>query len=241
MLARGMEIFYYGCFLFEGMRVYLSKTTWGRICELGKMYADFPKYMLIGSFIDSAKQHLLPFFITAFWGMTTTGYYAMAAQCLSAPAGLIAKSVGDVFRQEGGRLYGRFKECKAFYRKNLRLCAIYSAIICMCAYVAVPTLVPLFLGDRWKIAGHYVQLMLPMTFATLIASTLSIMYIIARRQKNYLRIQAANFLCTAIGVGVVGWLGFSIETALVTWGLLVMAVSGVSVYGGKRIAEGNSV
>lgn len=240
MLARGVEVFYFGCFLHEEMRTYMHMTTWGRIIEQGKKYIDFPKYMLAGSFIDSATQNLIPFLITAFWGVTTTGYYAMAAQCLSAPAGLIAKSVGDVFRQEGSRLYGRYRECKAFYRKNLRLCAAYSSIICICAYVAIPTLVPLFMGERWEIAGHYVQLMLPMTFATLIASTLSIMYIIARRQKTYLRIQGAFFLSVVLGIGVVGWIGYSIETALTIWGLLIMTVSGISIYGGKKIAEGNS-
>ena len=153
--------------------------------------------------------------------------------------GLIAKSVGDVFQQEGARLYGRYKECKAFYRKNLRLCAVYSAVICICAYAAVPTIVPLFLGRRWIVAGYYVQLMLPMTFVTLIASPLSSMYIIARKQKTYLGIQTAKFFGSAISLYFVGRMGYGIEMALLIWGITVMIVSGIGVYGGKKIAEGS--
>lgn len=239
MLARGAETLYYGYFMRKEIRDYLHRASWGHIWKYGKGYVDFPKYMLVGSFIGSAETNIIPFFITAFWGVGTTGYYSMATQCLAAPASLIAKSVGDVFRQEAGRLYGIYRECTAFYQKNLRLCIAYSAVICICAYVAVPTFVPLFLGEKWKIAGHYVQLMLPMTFMTLISSTMSIIYIVARRQGTYLGIQMANFLSSTIGIGVVGWLGETIETALTVWGVLIIIVAGVSIYGGKKIATGN--
>lgn len=240
MLARGIEAIYYGYYLYEDVKDYIRRASWKRIWKHGMEYADFPKYLLIGNFIDSARLNIIPFFITAFWGISATGYYSMATQCLAAPAGLIAKSVGSVFCQEAGKLYGLYQECKEFYQKNLRLCIIYSAAICIGAYIAVPTVVPLFMGEKWKIASHYVQLMLPMTFMLLISTTLSMMYIIARRQRTYLGIQVANFMGSIIGVGLIGWLGYAIETALIIWGLLIIVVSGVSVYGGWKIAKGNN-
>lgn len=239
MLSRGLEILYYGYFVCKGMKSLWPKISWQQIWQYGKMYVDFPKYMLMGNFIDSATQHMVPFFVTTFWGLAATGYYSMATQVLAAPAGLIAKSVGSVFQQEGSRLYGKYRECKAFYVKNLKICMGYSTVICICMYLAVLTVVPLLMGEKWNVAGYYVQLMLPMTFVTLVSTPLSNMYVIARRQKTYLGIQTAKFLGSAISLYFVGWIGYGIEMALLIWGLAVMIISGISIYGGKKIAEGS--
>lgn len=238
MLARGVEILYYGFFVCKGMRPLWKRRSWQGVLRYGKQYIDFPKFMLIGNFIDSATQHMIPFFVTTFWGLAATGYYSMATQVLAAPSGLIAKSVGSVFQQEGSRLYGKYRECRAFYRKNLKICLGYSAVICICAFICVPTIVPVLMGEKWIVAGYYVQLMLPMTFVTLIASPLSSMYIIARKQKTYLGIQTAKFWGSAISLYFVGRMGYGIEMALLIWGLAVMIISGISIYGGKKIAEG---
>lgn len=239
VLARMVEILYYAFCMRESVQGYMDKLSLKSVWRHGKAYADFPKYMLIGSVIDSAAQHAVPFLVTKFWGMAATGYYSMARQALAAPEGLIAKSVGNVFRQEGSRLYGQWRECKDFYAKNLRLCVAYSAVICVCAYIAVPTIVPSFMGEKWIFAGYYVQLMLPMTFMNLIASTLSAMYVIARRQGSYLFIQAAYFIGSVVGIGVTGYADCSVETALLAWGGLAMIVSAVNIYGSKKIAEGS--
>lgn len=238
ILARGMEILYFGCFLREYSGQYFRRFSWKGVWTTGKVYVDFPKYMLVGSFVDSARQHAVPFLISAFWGMTATGYYSMAMQVLAAPAGLIAKSVGSVFQQEASRLYGKYRECRAFYEKNLKICIGYSAFICICAYIAIPTIVPVLMGEKWNIAGHYVHLLLPMTFVTLVSSPLSVMYIIARCQRSYLKIQTANFLGSVVILGLAGRLGGSIELALLAWGAVVMIVSGIGIYGGRKIAKG---
>ncbi len=240
-LARGVEILYYGYYLCKDLRTYVYKLPWQSVWHRGKEYIDFPKYMLLGNFIDMAAVHTVPFLVTAFWGLEETGYYSMAAQVLTAPAGLIAKAVGDVFRQEGARLYGKYKECKSFYKKNLRLCLAYSAVVCITIYLAVPILLPMFLGEKWNIASQYVQWMLPMTFFVLLASPLSVMYIIARRQKTYLIMQILALLAVIVGLGGAGRQGDGIGTALFVWSILSMAVRAFSIYRGWTIAEGEKV
>ncbi len=241
ILARGLEVMYYGRYLYKDLKVFASRFSFWGILRQGRAYADFPKYVLAGSFVDSVAVYVVPFLITAFWGLEATGYYSMAMQILAAPAGLIAKAVGDVFRQEGAKLYGKYKECEHFYSKNLRICASYAVFVCICAYVVVPVLLPVVLGEPWCIAGQYVRWLLPMTCMTLLASPLSNMYIIARKQKKYLWIQIMAFLVAIIGIGGVGWRNGEIEKALLFWGGLSMAVWAVSIYEGWQIAKGSSV
>ena len=145
----------------------------------------------------------------------------------------------DVFKQEGALLYRKYGECKTFYQKNLRLCLGYSMIVCVCAYVAIPVVLPMFLGEKWNIAGRYVQWLLPMTFLSLVDHPLSLMYIIARRQKDYLMIQIMVFLVVVIGLGGAGWQGCEIRTALLLWGFLSMMVQFISICGGWRLAKGD--
>ena len=240
ILARGLEILYYGYYLYKDMKYSTDKITWHSVFRRGKEYADFPKYVFTGSFVESMVIYAGPFLVTTFWGVGATGCYSMAMQILAAPAGLIAKAVGDVFRQEGSRLYGKHRECNEFYRKNLRLCAIYSIVVCIGAYVVVPRLLPLFLGTQWTVVGQYVRWMLLMEFATLVSTPLGNMYIIARRQKEYMTIQLVAFLTSVLGIVGAGELGYGLETALMTWGVLTMIVSSVSIYGGWNIAKGGS-
>jgi len=241
LLARGVEVMYYGYYLYGDLKSYVHKFSLQNVWRQGKKYIDFPKYMLIGSFIDMAAVHAAPFLVTAFWGLETTGYYSMAMQVLAAPLGLIEKAVGDVFRQEGARLYGEHRECIACYRKNLRLCLVYSAVVCVAAYIIVPMLLPMLLGAKWNIVGQYVQWMLPMTFMVLVASPVSTMYIIARRQREYLVIQSLGLLAVIIGLGGTGYQGFEVGPALVFWGGLSIVVRIINIYGGWRIAKGETV
>lgn len=238
LLARGIEVLYYGYYLYRDMRRYAGRISWRHVLRQGKAYADFPKYQLPGGFIDSAQGNGIPFLITAFWGLETTGHYSMATQVLAAPAGLLAKAVGDVFRQEGARLYGKYKACGAFYRKNLYLSIAYSVLVCVTAYIAAPVVLPTILGARWAMAGEYVRWLLPMTCMALAISQVNHIYIIARQQKRYLGIQIMLFLASVVGLGGAGWYGCSAGEALIFWGVLTIPISIFSVYGGWRIANG---
>ena len=160
--------------LLDEIHPYCKKITLPGLLRSGNEYRDFPKYLMLGGFVDTAKGHIVPFLITAFWGTIATGFYSLATQCLAAPAGLIAKSVGDVFRQEASMLYGKYRECEKFYRKNLRVCALYSGIICGIIFVLTPLIIPVVFGNQWEKAGAYIQVMLPMTAMSLISSPFSV-------------------------------------------------------------------
>lgn len=238
ILARGVEILYFGLYLYWDMKADARRISMQEAMDAGREYADFPKYVLTGSFVEEAAVQVVPFLVSAFWGLEATGYYSMAMQVLAAPMGLIAKAVRDVFMQEGARLYAKYKECKAFYQKNLRLCLVYSTVACGAVYIFVPILLPLVLGEKWNVAGQYVRWMVPMAIGMLVSTPLLDMYSIARRQKKYLLIQAAFLGSSVLRIGVAGKLEGSIEAALLGWGMLSIFVSCASVYGGWKIATG---
>jgi len=237
IIARGVECAYYGIHLRKVLNFNYSKHYCYLVINKGREYNDFPKYMLLGDFIDTLKSNIIPFFITLFWGKTATGYFSMASQCLAAPSSLVAKSVGDVFRQEGSRLYEFKNTCEEFYLKNLRLCSVYSLIVCVCVYFISPIIIDEILGERWEETCHYMQWMLPMTFFTLISSPLSNMYTIAREQKKYMRVQICFLIGSVICFLTTGLGGSEIKNALLFLGIVFASVSCYSLYGGLKISR----
>lgn len=237
IIARGGECLYYGAYLRNKLNIIFSKKTMFMIINIGKEYVDFPRYMLLGDIIDSLKSNSVPFFITTFWGKTTTGYYSMATQCLAAPSSLIAKSVGDVFRQEGSKLYILKDNCESFYKKNLRLCTIYSSLICIIVFFLAPIIVNSILGIKWEETWHYIHCMLLMLFSSLISSPLSNMYTISRKQKEYMIVQILFLFGSIISFLGGGFYGASIECTLLIWGICSFFISCFSVYGGLKISR----
>ena len=53
-------------------------------------------------------------------------------------------------------------------------------------------------------------------------------------------VQTAFLASSLVGIGIAGKLGYDAETAILGWSLLTMIVSGVSVYGGWKIADGST-
>lgn len=239
ILARGLELLYYGIYIYRDLRQYFDKISFFSIVKQGREYIDFPKYLVFGGFVDNGKNNIVPFFITRFWGNAATGYYSLANQCLSAPVGLIGKSVGDVFRQEASVLWNKNKKCNDFYLRNLYICVGYSVGICVIVFFLSPIVIPLLLGGKWEDTVIYIQVMLPMSLLMLVSSPLSNIYIVSRQQKKYIYIQILDFVGSIIGMFFGGYSGFSVEITLLIWSIISAFVSVISIGLGKKISEGN--
>lgn len=160
-------------------------------------YIDFPRYMVLGSGIDNLAAALPSFMITYLFGIKYTGYYSLANQCLALPSGLIAKSVGDVFKQEASIMYYNDKiEFKKYYKRTLYLLSKIALISFALIVCLSPLVFSLFFGDKWKTAGVVTQILSFACCAGLISSPLSNIFLIMEKQKDYVKIQMLFLITT---------------------------------------------
>ncbi|MEG1870143.1 MAG: oligosaccharide flippase family protein, partial [Oscillospiraceae bacterium] len=63
-------------------------------------YRAYPKYMVVGAVAGAANSNLQSFFISAFYGSTQTGYYAVVNRLLGTPLTVLSTAIGQVFLKQ---------------------------------------------------------------------------------------------------------------------------------------------
>lgn len=240
ILARYIEIVYFLFYFLYKNYIYIKKTNFRKLLITAKEFKDFPQYMIIGGFFDTMAASLPSYLLNLFFGTTVTGYYSLANQCLNMPISLVSKSVGDVFKQGASKIYNQCNECKEFYYKNFKLLIKLSLLISMVIFIFSPFIFKVFFGSAWELAGVYSRFLILLFIGGVVSSPLSNMYILARAQKQYIKIQIlmliSNFIALIIGFYVFG----NIEICLFLLGLFSFFVSCISIYFGKLLAEGKA-
>jgi teichuronic acid exporter len=150
-----------------------------------KKYKLFFRFQTPADVINVATQQLPSFLLSKFATLPTDlGYYGQAYRLIVAPSSIITGSVADVFRQKAAHDYREEGNAKTIFLKTTRL--LFLIMIVPCAVVALfgPWIFKFLFGAQWMQAGVYAQILIIMMLPKFIASPLSYMYIIARKQKE---------------------------------------------------------
>lgn len=145
-------------------------TTKDELKQTAKEYKKFPGFMLPSHGMSSIYNQFPVFFITKIYGEASTGFYAIANQWLSIPNVLVARSMGDVFRQramEDFQSKGRFD---SLLKKTLKTTLSISIIPFVIAYFSAPLLFEWFYGEEWMEAGFIAQILIISTFFSFIVT-----------------------------------------------------------------------
>lgn len=242
IIARMIEVvIMWVIFIKKNKAYYFKVISVKRMKHVFHQYINFPKYMLLSSWFDNMAEAVPVIMLGIFWGDDIVGYYAIAIQALAAPSALIAKSLGDVFRQRASWYYQQFFECEGFYLKNLKILTSISIIVVVTVLLLAPEAYSIAFGSQWQESGNYARWIILGVGAWLVASPLSMIYIIAEKQRVYFLLQALN-LSVRCCLLVLGWYLF--DSVMCT--LLIYSVGSgcVAVYIlilGRRIAGGKCI
>lgn len=239
ILARYIEIAYFLFYFLKKNYMYINKIKLQNLLITAKEFKDFPQYMIIGGFFDTMAAALPSYLLNIFFGTTITGYYSLANQCLNMPISLVSKSIGDVFKQGASKIYNKYHECKVFYYQNLKLLIKISIFISIIIFIFAPFVFKVFFGNEWEQSGLYSRFLILLFFGGVISNPLSNMYILARAQKLYIKIQILMLISNFIALIIGFYIFDNIEICLFLLGTFSFFVSCISIYFGKAIAEGH--
>ena len=193
--------------------------------------------MIMGGFVETFSSSLPVYLLSYFWGKDIAGYYTIAMQALAAPAALVAKSVGDVFRQHIGAMYSHCQNCKAFFDKNLLLLSKIALTLAICIFLFAPYAYALVFGDSWYYSGELSRYMILGVCLSIIAEPLSNVYVVSYNQKKYLVIQMLYLLSNFTGI-IIGKIVFdSVELSIFVASIEIVIVSIISIYKGRCIVS----
>lgn len=184
----------------------------------------FAAWLATAGLLSAAALHAPFLLIPANFGAAAAGTYFLAHRLLVVPVALVGSGAGQVFFGEAARIRGdpdRLRELAT--HATIALLAlgfpVYGGVV-----VAGPQLFAIVFGAEWAEAGSFAQLLAPSFLLWSIASPLSSMLVVGRREAESVTFTSLE-LVARVGAISFGAAAGSISTAV---GLL--AVTGVMLH-----------
>lgn len=199
--------------------------------EVMRRHIDFPRYAFPAELASIASYSVIPIAITALFGTSAAGFYALGNRLIGIPIQLFGDTIRQVYLREASlELSERGNLARSFYRtsKLLALIAIPSAVL---LFLAAPWAFGIVFDDRWAMSGVYVRAMIPLFLARLIVGPLTSTMNITGRQRAGLWFH----LVLMAGVLLV-WFGYRLAAGvdplpfLITLSVVCAAIFGVLYY-----------
>lgn len=152
--------------------------------QIAKRHIDFPKYSLPAEFINRFSNQLPTFMLSRYAGPGAVAAYNLSVRMLSLPIQLLSASVAEVFKQRAAEDYNTLRNCRSIFVKTFKTLSGLSIMPSVVILLLGPQLFVLFFGEQWRDAGVYSQILSLLYLVRFIASPLSYVFNIARKQKQ---------------------------------------------------------
>lgn len=157
------------------------QITYPKMQYLLKKYIDFPRLILPGQLLNIIGGSIPVFLIGAYFNKSEVGYYAISMNVLGIPISVISRAIQDVFRQRANEEFITYGRCDKILLRILKILIIWIVIGVGLLFFIIPEIFSFVLGESWRIAGEYSQILLPMMAIDFIAVSLSGVFIITNK------------------------------------------------------------
>ena len=160
---------------------------------VGTRYINFPKFQILSGFLEKCAGQAPVFLLTAFFNPAIVGFFSLSQSVIISPSALISGAMGDVFRQQASEEYVSVGNSTHVFKKTFKRLFLISTIPFFIGYFIIEELFAFVLGEEWRVAGQYAKIMMPMFYLQFIVSPLSVMFVVAEKQKYDLLMQVFLF------------------------------------------------
>lgn len=127
------------------------------VVKVARQYLDFALFRAPEVTINAASQGLPVLMLAAFFGPASAGFYTIALTIMGIPAGLIGKSVGDVFYPRISEAANNGEKLYPLIKKATLLMAAAGFLPFAVVIAFGPWLFTLVFGVEWSVAGNYAR------------------------------------------------------------------------------------
>lgn len=169
-------------------------------------HKDFPFVNLPHTLIDHGREVILAYFLILFFDEAVFGSYEQAFRLLKIPLILIGTSIGQVFFNRISELY---KEKKGMIQSLFKTTVLLTAISIVpfaIIFLYGDIIFEFVLGEQWFYAGQIAQALTPWLLVNFIASPLSTLPLVLKKQKIFFWIGLVGTIIQLIGFGLIPYL-----------------------------------
>lgn len=208
-----------------------------KIIEVAKKYKSFPRFLIFAHGFNTSSSQAPVILLNSLFTSTAAGYFMLTDRILQAPISLVARAIGDVFRQEASYQYTRNKECKKIYIATFKRLLSLSIIPFLLLFIFAKDIFIFAFGEEWGIAGEYAKILTPMFFMRFLTSPLSAMFTIAEAQKLDLIWQIILFILIVLVLSI-GFFLKSVEISLIGFSSVYVLMFILNLYWSFNLAKG---
>ena len=183
----------------KGVKKLFSVDKYG-IKVVAKEYANFPKYSLPHSVVNTLGGSMPILLLTPFFLIGDIGYFGMALALAFRPINIISNSLNQVFYQTTAVRVNHDLEILPFFKRFISRTALILVPSFILLYFILPWLTAFLLGHGWSETGEYIRLMLPWLLMSAMVAPISYLADIFEKQQIGLLFEVASILMRLSGL-----------------------------------------
>ena len=178
-------------------KLILSQGSKTALLPIARRYRAHPIYFTPSQLINAFALQLPVLMISNLFLISTVGFFSIAYRLVALPTSLVANAIGNVYRQRISESYNQNGQFRHIFIRTFFSTILVSIVPFSLLYLAVPTLFAIMLGEQWRVAGDYAQILIVSTFFSFITTPLSKGAIIVGAKRYDLAWNTCRFACFA--------------------------------------------
>jgi O-antigen/teichoic acid export membrane protein len=175
-------------------RVFLDKEQVGSLPAIARAYKDFPRYNMVTGFMMQMTAQLPVFVLGAAFGAHIVGFFAMADRVMRAPINITTNTLRQVVLQKLSEIWNTNRPIRRQLTRTLLVLMALGIVPFFIFWTSGEELFAFVLGDRWRTAGNYIQIMVPYFAVAFLGAPFQAATTAMRRQRLWFWLE----LCTAM-------------------------------------------
>ena len=185
--------FYFILRFFRTGRNQLNSISRVEMKTMASRYSEFPRINAPYIFADTAQYSGISFLIAYFFDNIMLGYYSRTFRILTVPLSFICSAISHIFYQKASVIYRDGGNLRKFSLQTLIGTVLVGFPIFLVIILWGPEIFAFILGQPWRPAGVYAQILSPWIFMKFISQPLTQIPVILNKQKQM-------FLISLIGI-----------------------------------------
>lgn len=144
-----------------------------RIRAVAWRYRNFPKYSMPAALANTLAQNLTNILISLYYSVATLGFYSLTQRMLGMPSSLMGTSISQVFFQQATEERQQTGKAVVTFDRTLRKLVLLSVPAFFLVYFLAEDVFALIFGEKWRIAGTYAKILVPLYGVRFIVSAVT--------------------------------------------------------------------
>ena len=214
ILGQFLSAFFFVIISIKDISTFSKELSFSGIKIQAKKYSHLALTLIGSNGIQNVYTQIPIFFIGNVFGMGILGFVSLAQRLVTTPVSIIANAIGDVFRQQATDEFNNSGHFEKIFISTLKKTFFISIIPFLLLYFFAPELFALWLGEEWRIAGEYAQIIIVGRFFSFIFTPLDKSSLI-RQKKSYIFLwNVSRFVANVAIVAIAIFFNTSVEMYL---------------------------